>query len=191
MNHQPYHDWMFVDPGQPEEALTVEQAAALRAHLDECNACRELSFALGSLEENLRTAAQAAPAPGFASRWQARLAADRLRQRQVLHRRQSLVILAASLGIALAILTVLVYQARPFIQSPNLLVWVSVYQLIRWASIFSATGQFLGSLARAADISISPLSWLFAAGGLTLLAVLWVVSFRLLTQPKAIRIRNG
>jgi predicted anti-sigma-YlaC factor YlaD len=191
MNHQPYQDWLFVDSGRPEEALSVEQAAALRAHLDECAACRQLSVAWRSVEEDLEAAPLLSPAPGFAGRWQNRQAADRLFQRSRQHRQQSLLILGISLGVAFVLFTALIYLAWPFVQSPRLLVWTSLYQLVHWVSLFDATQQFLGSLLRAADIAIPPLSWIFAAGGLTLLCVLWVVSYRVLTHPRSVYIRNG
>jgi hypothetical protein len=191
MNHQPYQEWLFVDPGQPEEALSGEQATALRAHLDECPECRQLSFAWISVADDLQSAVHFAPAPGFTGRWQDRLAADRLYQRQHIHRRQSLVILGLSLGAAVLLFAALVFLAWPLLRSPSLLAWTYGYQLVHWASLVGATQQFLGSLLRAADIAVSPLSWVLAAGGLTLLSVLWVVSYRLLTQPRSIPIRNG
>jgi hypothetical protein len=191
MNHQPYHDWVFVDPHRPEEALTAEETSALRAHLDECTECRQWLFAWSSVEEDLQAAPQLAPTAGFAGRWQERLAADRLRQRERLHRRQSLVILGLSMGAAFVLLTTLIFLAWPLIKSPSLFVWTSIYQLLHWASIFGATQQFLGSLLHASNAAMSPVSWIFAAGGLTLLSVLWVVSYRLLTQPRSISMRNG
>ncbi|MGQ9832793.1 MAG: hypothetical protein ACUVRJ_03185 [Candidatus Villigracilaceae bacterium] len=85
MSHRPFEDWLLAD-----EPLTVEQKQALRNHLRTCMECT----AIAEVNLALRKAHTAAPAPGFAHRWQARLAAERKRQR----RRQAIGLTILSLG---------------------------------------------------------------------------------------------
>lgn len=85
MSHRPFEDWLLAD-----EPLTVEQKQELRNHLRACIECT----AIAEVNLALRKAHTAAPAPGFARRWQARLAAERKRQR----RRQAIGLTILSLG---------------------------------------------------------------------------------------------
>lgn len=186
MNHQPYLDWVLADPNQPSEALSGDQRAALQEHLDDCLECRQLAAAWQSVEVELHRAPLLEPAAGFAHRWEARLETSRQRQ----HRRQSMAMFAASLGLALVLLSLLAIQVWPILQSPRLLLLTYLYQLIRWASVLGAVQQFLGSLLQGTALSLSPLGWVLTAGGLTLLAVLWVVSYRALTVPHSISMRS-
>lgn len=73
MSHRPFEDWLLAD-----EPLTVEQKQELRNHLRTCIECT----AIAEVNLALRKAHTAAPVPGFAHRWQARLAAERKRQRR-------------------------------------------------------------------------------------------------------------
>lgn len=85
MSHRPFEDWLLAD-----EPLTVEQKQELRNHLRTCIECT----AIAEVNLSLRKAHTAAPAPGFAHRWQARLAAECKRQR----RRQAIGLTILSLG---------------------------------------------------------------------------------------------
>lgn len=186
MTHQPYLDWLSADSHRPSEALSNDQRAALQDHLDACPECCRLAAAWQSVEVELQQAPFSEPAPGFTNRWRLHLEASRQRQ----HRRQSMVIFAASLGLALLLLALLAIQVWPIFQSPRLLLLTYLYQVFRWASVLGAVQQFLGSMLQGAALSLSPLGWMLAAGGLTLLVVLWVVSYRVLTSPHSIPIRS-
>jgi hypothetical protein len=186
MTHQPYLDWLLADPDQPAEVLSSDQAAALQDHLDQCLECRRLAVAWQSVEVELQRAPLLEPAPGFTGRWQTHLEVSRQRQ----HRRQSMTMFAMSLGLALILLATLANLAWPLFQSPRLLVWTYLYQFVRWASLVNAAQQFMGSVLRGAAQSLSPVGWIFTAGGLTLLTALWVVSYRALTNPHSISIRS-
>ncbi len=184
MTHQPYLDWLFIDPDQPMEALDAEQTAKLRAHLAECPECSQLDSAWQSVALELKKSPLASPKAGFASRWEARLEVERLKQ----HRRQSLGMLVFSLVGAFVLLAALVILAWPLVTSPGLVLWATVYQLMRWFSIIGVAQQFSTSVLRAADLSFSPMVWLFATGLLTMLGVLWVVSYRFLTIPRSVSV---
>jgi hypothetical protein len=73
MDHRYYEEWLLND-----ERLTPEQDRDLRIHLRGCASCAML--ARSNLA--LRAAPVAAPAEGFALRFQARLAAERKVQRR-------------------------------------------------------------------------------------------------------------
>jgi hypothetical protein len=177
MNHQPFEDWLFLD-----EPLTPQENASLQAHLQECTACRQLAGALHQMEADFRGIPFIGPEPGFVGRWQALNEANRQR----LHRKQSLAMLAfLILGALLAVgsLCVLLW---PEFRSPNLLAWSVIYRLVSMISVADITFDVVNGLARAAT-SIIPLGgWILIAGALSELGVLWVVSWRLLTIPRRI-----
>lgn len=177
MNHQFIEEWLFAD-----EPLTQQEKAQLQEHLSTCAACRQLASAWSDVEGSLHRAAVESPAPGFASRWQARLEADRLR----LHRRQSLAILAFSLGGAVLLLASLLIVLWPMLNTPDVLLWVWLSRLLGLISLLEDIEQSVGALFHSASVAIPPLVWVLIAGLLTELAVLWVVSFRLLTNPRRV-----
>jgi hypothetical protein len=73
MNHQPFEDWLLND--QP---LTPIEKRDLDAHIRTCKYCAVL--AQSSLE--LRSVRMVSPMPGFAGRFQKRLAARRIADRR-------------------------------------------------------------------------------------------------------------
>lgn len=92
MSHSPFDNWLFSD--DPRSAQEVEQ---LRQHLAGCGRCRALQGAWAEVRRDLDGVPEATPQPGFAGRWEARLALES-RQRA---RRQSIALLAV-LGVCLA-----------------------------------------------------------------------------------------
>jgi hypothetical protein len=188
MNHETYEQWLFAFYGeraaqdecqQDEERLTWEQEAQLQAHLKECADCRRLADAWQAVDLQLRAAPLAAPQPGFVQRWEARLAADR---RQI-QRRQTLLVLGFSAFGVITLLASLALLAIPLIQSPKALVWAGVYRLITLFSYVQLAQDIFLPFFQTAAGAIPAFGWLIFAGLLTQLAVLWVVSYRVLTNP--------
>ena len=68
MSHQPYERIIFT-----KEALPKEQQNQLNLHLQDCENCHTLAYALGSLEKLFSNSPTPSPAPGFTQRWQSRL----------------------------------------------------------------------------------------------------------------------
>lgn len=186
MTHQPYLDWLLADPHRPEEVLTADQQVALQGHLAACAECSRMAAAWQAVDRELQAAPARGPQAGFTARWQARLDVDRQKQR----RRQSMTMFGVSLGLALVLFVLLTALAWPVIQSPRLLLMTYIFQLIRWASLFGAVQQFTAGILRGVVSGLSPLGLIFSAGGLCLAAVLWVVSYRVLTDPERISIRS-
>lgn len=183
MNHLPYREWLFASSKEPNDVLTPEQLSALNDHLEECSECRSLAESWQTVEGDLRAAPQVSPEPGFTARWQDRLVLDRQRR----NNRQGVVLIIASFGVGMFLMAVLVFLAWPLLSTPSVLIWTYLYQVLRWISIFGAFQQFAGSLFHVTDLPlISPLEWVFIFGFITTLCVLWVVSYRVLTNPRSV-----
>lgn len=182
MNHQLYEDWLFAYNDPTEQSLTPQQVAELRTHLQTCPECQNLADAWREMDAQLRRSPAVDPQPGFTSRWQSRLEAEHQR----LHRRQSLATLGCALGGAALVLGSLVILAWPWLSNPRMLLWGSVYQLFTLFNYADAITQPLAAFFRSASDLVPLVGWVFFVGIITELAVLWVVSLRLLTNPRRI-----
>lgn len=174
--HQPFNDWLFTD-----EPLTVEQAHQLQEHLHHCEHCRKQQLAWLGVQHLVRVTGQVAPGPGFAFRWQVRLAARRL-ERQ--HRIAWWFFLVVS-SLALALIALLGWQVVQALAGPEqimagvLLVTSRIYTLTENIWILSGSvRQFLPPL--------SFIGLMFFTGLVTILCVLWVVVYRQLTVRRVI-----
>ena len=182
MNHQPYTDWLFTGDMAGEDVLSPRQKAELQEHLQSCTPCRSMSDAWQMTERHLRGQDLTEPRSGFISRWEARLETDRKRA----HRRQSGAMLAVCTGGAAVILIVLAILTWPWLRSPGLLLWTWIYHLFTIYSFVELARDIFGNLLRTATIAV-PITWLIVLVGLiSELGVLWIVSFRLLTNPRRI-----
>jgi anti-sigma factor RsiW len=179
IHHHPYEEWLL---GSLDEALPAEQAAELEAHLHDCPACRALSDSWQLAEHTLRRAPLAAPRAGFSARWLQRVDVERQRS----HRRQGLLIFGLNLLLAAGLLAGLMWLALPMLRSPDLLLWTWLYQMVRWLSVAGAARQFLGGFLSATAANVPLAAWVLFAGILSQLGVLWVVSYRVLTNPRRI-----
>jgi hypothetical protein len=176
MTHQPFQDWLF------EDTLDVAQADALRSHLETCVECRSLVGAFHQVERSLHAAPLVAPTQGFTLRWQSRLEAERGR----LHHRQ--VKVAAVIGVsgALILLALLAILLWPLLDSLDALLWAGAYQAyLVFTFVRSASGT-LGAFARSLAMVLPAAAWILALGLLTQASVLWVVSYRYMTNPRRI-----
>jgi predicted anti-sigma-YlaC factor YlaD len=178
MNHKPTIDWLFEDPDE----LSQTQSELLQEHLAECESCQELAESSLQVAIALKRAEQFEPEPGFASRWQVRLQASR----EKAHRRQIIATLAFVLGGILLLIGLLVSIAWPWLRSPDLLLWTWIYQ---WITLFTYANALreviLPTIWGITDLM--PLAaWVFGFGLLSEMAVLWVVSYRLLTNPRRV-----
>jgi hypothetical protein len=169
MDHRPFEDWLL----EPQP-ITTDQKRQLSTHLRTCSSCA----ALVEVNLALKSVRVAAPAAGFSTRFQVRLAA----RKQVLRRRNFW-------GFSLLTLSVLGLFGwfswpvlKDLIQSPvNLLAsWIS--------SLFSFWGS-LQAIFRAGMVLFKVVPgfvpayiWaviLFAAGGWSLV---WIVSLMKFTK---------
>jgi anti-sigma factor RsiW len=176
MNHQSFQDWLF------EDNLDITRSDALHSHLEACNECRSLVGAFHQVENSLRTAPIVAPTPGFTMRWQARLDAERDR----LHRHQVRLAFAIGLGGAFVLLGSLAILFWPLLDSLDALLWAGVYQFYLFFTFIRQAGGTFAALARALAPALPLVFWVLALGLLTQASVLWVVSYRYITNPRRI-----
>lgn len=177
MFHQPYEDWLF-----SEEPLTSQETAALQDHLQSCESCRLFSAAWRKVECELQMAPLLAPDPGFTSRWQARLESERQRMQL----RQSLILLGFSIGGAALLLGSLGVLAWPLLKAPEIIFWALIQRIWELFSIAVTAQDTFSALLRTVPGVVSWVWWFIFAGCLCELGVLWIVSLRLLTNPRRI-----
>ena len=178
MNHQFYVDLLFDDA----EDLTSDQSLVLHEHLETCEDCRSLIGAFSNLEKVLGESGLQAPNPGFTTRWQTRLEASR----QGAHRRQTLAILGFVGVGSLALLVLMIVLLWPWLRSPDLLFWTWVYQLFSLYTYLRAMREIISPLAEVSPFILGLIAWFFGLGLISELAVLWVVSLRLITNPRRV-----
>ncbi len=173
MNHLRYEEWLLSD-----EPLTPLEKQALQEHLATCESCSRLAAAWDQVEVWLKTAPTLGPEPGFAARWQTRLA----EARQKKHRRQNLLILLFSVGGAAALLTILGILGLPLLRSPLPLLVRTAYQVTHVVSLADTLFETAGTLSRAV-LDVFPTSLLLGIfTALCALCVLWIVAVRQLTS---------
>lgn len=176
MIHLPYQDWLFDE----EQELTATQAAELQQHLGSCGECRSLAGALNQMERSLKQMVMAAPEEGFTMRWQARLEEGRRRA----HRRQTALTMIFTLSSAVTLLSMLTIFLWPWLAEYKMAFWAAIYQLYSVYLLLAGVGEFLTQLLRAMAEVIPLAGWVLAIGMVFELGVLWVVSYRLLTNPR-------
>lgn len=181
MTHLPYQDWLFDDL----QSLSAVQMTELKQHLQDCDECRGLSGALGRVEATLKQKVMVGPAAGFTQRWQARLQEERLR----LHRRQTRLTLLLTVSALVTLLSALTIFAWPWLVSLKAVFWAAMYQLFNFYLFLAAIGEFMTSLLLAMTRVVPLVGWVLAIGMVFELGVLWVVSYRLLTNPRRLDIQ--
>jgi hypothetical protein len=188
MNHRLYEDWLFAHFDPAGNDLSAQQVEELESHLKECVSCQQLADSWRQVEAvlspavELRRPVMAEPAAGFTLRWQARLDAERAR----LHRRQALAVLAFYLSAAGLVFGSLLALAWPWLGSPQVLFWSWFYRLYTMLSYAGEVQEVLRPVLQAATGAIPFTGWVFLVGILCELGVLWIVSFRLITNPRRV-----
>jgi anti-sigma factor RsiW len=159
MKHSPYDNWLF-----EREDLSPENEQALRQHLDGCAACRALAEAWQTVEHRLLEAEPAAPEPGFASRWQMRLAKTRSKRKQ----QRTWVLLAAIAGVTFMLAAFFGLRLWTAFSAPTEVALSWLEQLQVFSASFQALWGFVSIVVRALQ-NVHVLWWV----GL-LLAGLWI-----------------
>ncbi len=178
MTHQTYLDMLFEDP----EDLSHEQALSLENHLASCRRCQEMAYAIKSVDLEMHRSEMAEPQPGFALRFQDRL----LVKQHLIHQKQ----VRLTFGVVAAGLFILggifVIFSWPLLRSPSLLAWTAVYQLYVMFTYLDVLEGFVSLFFNVSYSAIPLITYFFFVGFISELAVLWVVSYRLLTNPRRI-----
>lgn len=172
MNHQPFESWLLDD-----KHLTPVEKRDLETHLRTCKACSAL--AVTGLA--LRSARSVSPAPGFALRFQQRLAAQKLAERR--RRLWGLIVLMVS-AAALISLFAAPYVVT-FVSAP--VEWLTAmlgYFLFVFTSL-QAFGEFISVFARMLPNFLPPYIWMVILSGLAGVGLLWIVSiWRFARRPQ-------
>lgn len=174
MNHQPFEEWLL-----DNTPLAPEQKRQLDSHVRNCPYCT----ALARTEKVLRAARQVSPAPGFAARFQTRLAA----QKTVDRRKRWIGSILFLLG-GLAFLTVvsLPYLAS-FFASPAQ--WITV--LVEWGifliTTLQATAEAGAVILDIVGDLLPPFAWMVLLSALGGVSLLWSVSiWRFVRAPQGV-----
>ena len=163
MNHQPFEDWLLND-----KLIDPKQKLELDAHLRICPYCS----ALAETGMALRSVKTASPAAGFNSRFQARLAAQKLAER----RRR----LWGAVLFTLGGLTMLMWIAGPYMASffASPATWIT--SLIQWGVFLITTLQAVAEagsvMLRVMPSILSPFVLMVLASALAGIGLLWTVS---------------
>jgi hypothetical protein len=163
MNHQPFEEWLL-----NRTPINSEQKRELEAHVRTCAYCA----ALLKTDRVLRELRLASPANGFATRFEARLAARKAEDRK---RRLLGFVLFALAGSSL-----LFWAASPylvgFLASPA--GWITA--LVEWGVFFLTT--LLASLQAGAVLLdvlgglLPPFAWMVMISGAAGIGLLWSIS---------------
>lgn len=163
MNHQPFEDWLLND-----KPLTAAEKRELDMHMRTCLHCTALS-ATGLA---LRSARAVPPAPGFALRFQERLAAQKVAER----RRR----LWGILALVITGLTLFGWLTSPyltvFFDAP--IEWLTTglgYFLFILTSL-QAFREAILVMARVIPEFIPPYVWMMIISAAAGLGLLWIVS---------------
>ncbi len=164
MNHRPFEDWLLDD--QP---LNPAQLRDLQSHLRDCSSCSALA------ESNLalKSVRPVAPVPGFAARFQVRLAENRRASRL----RQTI----GTLVLVIGGLSLLYWMINPYLmeilRSPA--EWITnvvgyflfIFAMVRvWSEISVILFGVLPDV-------IPPLGWLVLVSVVGGLSLMWTFSF--------------
>jgi predicted anti-sigma-YlaC factor YlaD len=174
MSHQPFEDWLLNG-----DTLSLEQHASLQEHLVSCPDCRLLSVNWQMAYRLLTHAPLAAPEPGFALRWQQLFSARQAR-------RHSFIFLGLAFSAALLTLAMLVALTWPIISAPETLLYSYLYQLMQFVLLGEMLNNFVNGLARSAPGWMPIVGGVLFAGLVCQLAVIWLVSIRVLTRPRRV-----
>jgi predicted anti-sigma-YlaC factor YlaD len=167
MSHQPFEDWLFLGEGLP-----TQQERLLREHLTSCPRCRQLAQAWAEADGFLRATPEAAPAPGFVQRWQARQADERARTGM----RQVRRVLGLTVGLGALVSFLIGAEVVSLLQSPAELAVRLIDQAMTWIVQVFVLREVLETLLDAARAGVSSYWWLGLPIVLGGLGVLWIAS---------------
>ena len=165
MDHQHFEEYLLNDTPVPRE-----EKVAFEAHLKVCASCA----ALAEVNRSLNHVVMAAPAAGFATRFQARLAAQRKaeKRRYIIG---GLILFFAGLGfglwLALPILSAAIFSPTTLIAS-----WAQT--LVSIVSMIQAIFRVGDVILRVAAGFIPGEAWALMFGLFGFLSLGWMISFQ-------------
>jgi anti-sigma factor RsiW len=184
MNHRNFEDWYFSSQDPQSEKLDSDRLTELNLHLESCQSCQQLVTAWQDIDQAFQRSPDVLPETGFTNRWELRLEADRQR----LQGRQVLLVLAFCLGAVVILSGSLFLLAWPWAKTPDLILWFWISRIFSVLSVAGGIRVSVGIILNTAASVIPPGGWILLVGFASELAVLWLVSIRLLTNPRRILI---
>ena len=178
MNHQDFQDLLCEDA----QDLSPDEILSMRAHMSVCEPCRALAHSYQDMTLVMGNAVMLVPEPGFAHRWGEHLS----KRRESTYRRQ---ILKAFVFIGLIItvlLSLIIVGVWPLLRSPGFLVWAWLYRLLAIYSTMDLVRVFFVSVLKSSLSTIPLIWWVLSLGLISEFAVLWFVSYRVLTNPRRV-----
>jgi hypothetical protein len=174
MNHQPFEEWLLND-----KLIDPKQKLELDAHLRTCSYCS----ALAETGQALRMVKKVSPAAGFSTRFQARLAMQKVAERR---RRLWGAVLFTFGGVAILLWIAAPYLAS-FFASPA--AWIT--SLIEWGVFLVTT---LWAMVQAGSVLLDVIPgfipafvWMVLLSALAGIGLLWSVSiWRFVRVPRGV-----
>lgn len=178
MNHRFFEEWLFAD--QP---LEPDQAHELHVHLQSCESCRRLKSNWMAIDNLFHRADHVSPEAGFTTRWLYNVALEN-QERQ---RRQAWRALVLFGGAAVLSFILLISQALIWIESPLDILFLGFSRLAELVSYADWARDFLLTLLRTMPGLLPLPAWILVAGFLSLISVLWLVTYQHVTSARRIR----
>ncbi len=170
--HQLFKDYLL-----SEESLSPEQSRLMQEHLRECAECRQQEAAWMDIHRLFRSAEVVAPAAGFISRWQERLAAQRLKSQ----RKRAWIFFGVTAAIAVILSGLLIFGSLQVIDSPLQVMGKAVYFLVITFSYYRQVTQFVDHLSLVVPV-LSFIGVILFTGFVSFVSVLWAVVYRKLSS---------
>ncbi len=165
MNHRFFEEWLL-----SEKELDPAQKQRLDEHLQTCEKCQTLARAWQEVHMEIELSEWVMPQPGFAQRWQGKLAEDRQKK----HQRHAFWAFTLSSAVAALFAVPLFFVAFPLSDSPIFSLWVALYKLTAAVEFIDGVTTFVLTFLRAISTAL-PHSMGIAMGVSAFgLIVIWV-----------------
>lgn len=182
MNHRMYEEWYFISQDPHSETLNSDQLEELNNHIDSCQTCQQITTSWREVEGIIRRAPAAVPAAGFTARWRTQLAADRQR----VHGKQTLLVFGTCVVAIVLLSGFLAVMAWPWAKSPDLFAWYWISRMINLLTLAGGIRDSLGIFVGTITGVIPWGGWVILLGVACQLAVLWLVTVRILTKSQKV-----
>jgi hypothetical protein len=179
MKSQSFDDWIFADkPLNPDQENILKEAIATLA----VESLSPLVQSFQQVEHTLRGAAMAAPAPGFTSRWQKRLAEKKARQQRLMVGLGALLALGSAAAIGLAIFIPML-DTVSLAQLANSLIASLILLAARLHTVRTLASYMLEGVPSAIPIAL----WVAIATSLSGFTLAWVYAMWRIMIPKGLK----
>lgn len=181
MSHQPFETWLL-----SEEPLETEQVVALQAHLESCEACRNLSTGWAEVRDLFVHSKPIGPAPGFSARWQARLLAHQADSRYALDQEESVLFIGVTAGITLLLMFTILASGIAIFDSPSQVLMTGLYSLGNLINSLNAVENIFGILSQVLPRIVPTPGWIILTVLAGSLILVWTYLLRKILLPRRV-----